>query len=153
MWPWPRKLHYQLPHTSLDSGERADANCTEQSAWPGAGTQHTAVPSRHTAKASQRLKPSPRLLVVAQLPTHVWLFVTPWTAACQASLSLTISRSFPKFMFTASVMPSNHVILWCSCLLLPSIFPSIRDFPNESSVCIRWIKYWSFSVSVSLSSE
>ena len=76
----------------------------------------------------------------------------PWTAACQASLFLTISQSLPKFMFTASEMPSSHPILWCP-LLLPSVFPSIRDFSNEPSVHIRWPKYWSFSFSISPSSE
>ena len=81
------------------------------------------------------------------------LFETPWTAASQASLSLTISRSLPKFMFIASVMPPSHLILWRPLLLLPSIFPSIRDFSNESSVHIRWPKYWSFSFSISPSSE
>ena len=65
--------------------------------------------------------------IVVQLLSHVWLFVTPWTVACQASLSLTISQSLPNFMFTVSVMPSSCLILWCP-LLLPSIFPSIRDF-------------------------
>ena len=69
-------------------------------------------------------------------------FATPWTATCQVSLSLTIFWSLPKFMFTASVMPSRHLILWRP-LLLPSIFPSIRDFSNESSHHIRWPKYWS----------
>ena len=68
-------------------------------------------------------------VVVVQLPGRVWLFATPWTAARQAFLSLTISRSLPKFVSTASVMPSSHFILWCPLLLLPSIFPSIRDFP------------------------
>ena len=68
-----------------------------------------------------------------------WLFVTPWTAAYQASLSLTISRSLPKFLSIASVMPSSHLILWCP--LLPSVFPSIRVFSKESAVCIRWPKY------------
>ena len=66
----------------------------------------------------------------------------PWTAACQASLSLTISRSLPRFMSIASVMPSTHLILWYPLFLPPSIFPSIRDFSNESAVCIRWSKYW-----------
>ena len=77
---------------------------------------------------------------------------TPWTIACQASLSLTISRSLPKFMSIALVMPSSHLILWC-LLLLPSIFPSIRDFSNESAVCIRRPKYWSFRFSISPSNE
>ena len=67
-------------------------------------------------------------VVVVQSSRCVWLFATPWTAACQAFLSLTISRSLPKFMFIASVMPSSHLILWCPLLLLPSIFPSIRVF-------------------------
>ena len=81
-----------------------------------------------------------------------WLFATPWTAARQASLSFTISWSLPKFMPTESVMTSKHLIL-CHPLLLPSILPSIRVFSNESAVCIRWPKYWSFSFSISLSSE
>ena len=88
-----------------------------------------------------------------QLLSHVWLFLTPWTAACQASLSITNSRSIPKPMFIELVMPSNHLILWCSLLLLLSIFPSIRVFSNESALRIRWPKYWSFSFSVSPSSE
>ena len=79
--------------------------------------------------------------------------VTPWTAIRQASQSLTISQILPKFMFTASVMPSNHLILWPPLLLLPLVFPSIRDFPNELTVSIRWSKYWSFSFSINPSSE
>ena len=90
---------------------------------------------------------------VIQSPSHVQFFATPWTAAHQASLSLTISQSLSKFMFIASVMPSSLLILVHILLLLPSIFPSIRDFSNESSVCIRWPKYWSFSFSISLSNE
>ena len=91
--------------------------------------------------------------LVVQLPSHVQLFVTPWSAACQASLSLTISQSLPKFMFIALVMPSSHLMLWHPLLLLPSIFPSIRHLPNEFSVCIRWPKYGSFSFSISIFSE
>ena len=83
----------------------------------------------------------------------VRLFVTPWTAACQAYLSITNSRSLPKLMSVESVMPSNHLILYCPLLLLPSIFPSIRVFSNESVLHIRWPKYWSFSFCISLSSE
>ena len=82
-----------------------------------------------------------------QLLSHVQLFVTPWTAAHQASLSITNSRSLPKLMSIESVMPSNHPIL-CHPLFLPSIFPSIRVFSNESALHIRWPKYWSFSFSI-----
>ena len=79
----------------------------------------------------------------------VRLFTTPWTSACQASLSITNSQSLLKFMSIESVMPSNHLILCCPLLLLPSIFPSIRVFSNESVLCIRWPKDWSFSFSIS----
>ena len=88
-----------------------------------------------------------------QLLSHVQLLATPWTAACQASLSITNSQSFLKLISIESVMPSSQLILCCSLLLLPSIFPSIRVFSNESVLCIRWQKYWSFSFSISLSSE
>ena len=85
--------------------------------------------------------------------SHVRLFVTSWTAARQASLSITNSRSLFKLMSVESVMPSNHLILCCPLLLLPSIFSSIRVFSNESVLCIRWPKYWTFSFSVSPSSD
>ena len=81
------------------------------------------------------------------------LFVTPWTAACQASLSITNSQSLLKFMSIELVMPSNHLILCCPLLLLPSIFPSIRIFSSESVLRTRWPKYWSFSCSISPSNE
>ena len=87
--------------------------------------------------------------VVDQSISCVSLFVTPWTAAHQASLSFTISWSLLKLMSIESVMPSNHVIFYCSLLLLPSIFPSIRGFSNELALCIKWPKYWSFSLSIS----
>ena len=90
---------------------------------------------------------------VVQSLSHVQLFATPWTAACQASLSLTKSQRLFKLMSIEEVMPSNHLILCCLLLLLPSIFPSIRVFSNESVVHIRWPKYWSFSFSISTSSE
>ena len=83
----------------------------------------------------------------------VSLFATPWTAACQASLSITISQSLFKLMSIESVMPSNHLILCHPHLLLPSIFPSIRVFSSESVLCIRWPKYWSFSFNISPSNE
>ena len=85
--------------------------------------------------------------------SRVQLFVTPWTAACQASLSITNSQSLLKLMSIESVMSPNYLILCCPLLFLPSIFPSIRVFPNESVLCIRWSKYWSFSFSVRSSSE
>ena len=81
------------------------------------------------------------------------LFVTPWTAARQASLSFTNSWNLFKLMSIESVIPCNHLILCCPLLLLPSIFPSIRVFTNESALCIRWPKYWSFSLSISPSPE
>ena len=83
----------------------------------------------------------------------VQLFVTPWTAACQASLSITNSWSVLKLMSIESVMPSNHLILCHPLLLLPSIFPSVRVFSNESALCNRWPKDWSFSFSISPSNE
>ena len=83
----------------------------------------------------------------------VWLFVTPWTAAFQGSLSITNSLNLLKFMFIESVMPSNYLILCHPLLLLPSIFPSIRVFSNDSVLHIRWPKYWSFSFSISPSNE
>ena len=78
---------------------------------------------------------------------------TPWTAACQVTLSFTISQSLLKLTFIESIMPSNHLILYHPLLLLPSIFPSIRIFSNQLGLLIRWPKYWSFSVSISPSSE
>ena len=97
------------------------------------------------------LKP-PCVFCLIQCLSHVQLFGTPWTAARQASLSFTISRSLLKLMCIESVMPSNHLTL-CHPLLLPSIFPSIRVFSNESTLCIRWPRYWSFSFSISPSNE
>ena len=79
--------------------------------------------------------------------------LTPWTAACQASLSFTISWSLLKLMSTELMMPSNHAILCHTLLLPPSVFPSIRVFSHESVLCIRWPKYWSFSFSISPSNE
>ena len=83
----------------------------------------------------------------------VQLFATPWTAARQTSLSITNSQSLLKLMTIESVMPSNHLILCCPLLLLPLVFPSIRVFSNESVLCIRWPKYWSFSFSINLFDE
>ena len=85
--------------------------------------------------------------------SRVQVFAAPWTAACQASLSITNSQSLLKLLSIESVMPSNHLILCHPLLLLPSIFPSIRVFSNKSVLCIRWPKYWSFSLSISPSNE
>ena len=85
--------------------------------------------------------------------SQVWLFTTSWTTALQASLSITNSQSLPKLMSIESVMPSNHLILCCPLLLLPSIFPSIRVFSSESTLHMRWPKNWSFSFSISPSNE
>ena len=93
------------------------------------------------------------ILSSVQLLSCVWLFVTPWTTAHQAFLSITNSRSLPQLMSIESVMPSNHLILCHTLLLLPSIFPNIRVFSNESVLCIRWPKYWSFSFGISPSNE
>ena len=90
---------------------------------------------------------------VDQSLSHVWLSATPWTAACQASLSFANSQSLLKLMSTESVMPSNHLIFCCPPLLLPSIFPRIRVFSNESALQIWWPKYWNVSFSISPSSE
>ena len=91
--------------------------------------------------------------ILVQSLSHVRLFVTPWTAARQASLSITSSWSLLKFMSIELVIPSNHLILCCPLFLLPSIFPSIRIFSSESALCIRWPKYWSFNFSISPSNE
>ena len=87
-----------------------------------------------------------------QLLSRVWLFLTPWTAACRDSLSITNSQSLPKLMPIESVMPSNHLIL-CHPLLPPSVFPSIRVFSSESVLRIWWPEYWSFSFNISPSNE
>ena len=102
-----------------------------------------------TEASSHHLEP---FVVSVQLLSHVWLFLTPWTAAHQASLSFTVSWILLKLMSIESVMSSNQLILCCPHLLLPSIFPSIRVFFNESALGIRWPKYWSFSFSISPSS-
>ena len=92
-------------------------------------------------------------MLVVQSLICIQLFVTPWTAACQVYLSFTNSQSLLKLMSIESVMPSNHLILCCPLLVLPSIFPSIRVFSNDSVLCIRWPKYWSFIFSISPSNE
>ena len=97
--------------------------------------------------------PNPALFSSVQLLSRVWLFATPWTAARQASLSITNSQSLLKLMPIKSVMPSSHLILCHPLLLLPPIPPSIRVFSNELVLRMRWPKYWSFSFSISPSNE
>ena len=92
---------------------------------------------------------SPCTVVIVQLLSHLRLFATPWTAVCQVSLSFTISRSSLKLMYMELVMPSNHLILCHPLYLMPSIFPNIKFFSNESALCIRWPEYRSFSISPS----
>ena len=93
------------------------------------------------------------VVITVQSLSHVQLFVTPWSSERQAPLCSTISQSLLKFTFIESVMPSNHLILCCPLLLLPSVFPSIRVFSSESAFSIKWLKFWSFSFSISPSSE
>ena len=107
----------------------------------------------HTHLCSSVPSYIPKLFVVVQFLSCIQHFATTWTAACQASLSFTISQSLLKLMYIESVMPSNHLILCRSLLFLLSIFPSIRVFSNESGLCIRWPKYWSFSFIISTSNE
>ena len=96
---------------------------------------------------------SPVVLVIVQSLSCVQLFVTPWTAALQAFLSFTISQNLLKLMSLEAVMPSNYLFLCQHLLLPPSLFPSIRVFSSESALHIRWLKYWSFSLSTSPSNE
>ena len=88
-----------------------------------------------------------------QLLSYIQLSATLWTAARQASMSITNSWSLLKLMSIESVRPSNHLILYCTLLFLPSIFPNIRVFSNESVLCIRWLKYWSFTFNISPSNK
>ena len=97
------------------------------------------------SELSQKEKNKYHIFSSVQLLSHVWLSATPWIAASQASLSITNSRSLLKLMSIMSVMPSSHLILWRPLLLLPPIPTSIGVFSNESTLCMRWPKYWSFS--------
>jgi len=101
----------------------------------------------------QFIRNCPSIFSSVKSPCHIQFFVTPWTAAHQASLSITNSQTLLKLMSIKSVIPSNHLILCHPLLLLPSFFPIIRVFSNESILCIRWPKYWSFSFNISLSNE
>ena len=113
---------------------------------------HTHFQARMLWKPKQ-VEPNCIMNQSVQLLNHVWLFATPWTAAHQASLSITNSQSLLKLISIELVMPSNRLILCHPLLLLASIFPSIRVFSNESVLWIRWPEYWSFSFSISPSNE
>ena len=115
--------------------------------------QHPYWKRRNKAHTVCRWHDTVYLFSSVQFLSRVWLFASPWTAACQASLSITNSHSLPKLISIELVMPSNHLILCCPLLLLPSIFPSVRVFSNESAFHIRWPKYWSFSFNISPSNE
>ena len=110
-----------------------------------AHTGQKAESSEETTR-SETTVPHPPMRCCCSVAQSFWFFATPWTAARQASLSFTISRSLIRLMSIESVMPSNHLILFCPRLLLPSIFPSTRVFSNGSALCIRWPKYWSFTL-------
>ena len=114
---------------------------------------HSTIIYRVPSEGKHRTVLDTHQAVVVESLSHVRLFVTPWTAAHQASPSFTISQNLLKFMSVESAMPSNHLISCGPLLLLPSIFPSIRVFSSELALCIRWPKYWSFSFSTSPSSE
>ena len=109
--------------------------------------------SYHLEQKSSHCMSSAWHLSSVQLLSSVWLFATPWIAAHQASLSITNSRSSLKLTSIESVMPSSHLILCCPLLLLPPIPPSTRVFSNESTLCMRWPKYWNLSFSISPSNE
>ena len=132
-----RSCHALLQGTFLTQGSNPHHLCLLL-----AGELFTTSPTWETHKSNQ-----------FSSVTQLCLFLTPWTAAYRASLSITNTQSSLKFMSIESVMPSNHLILWHPLFLLPSIFPSIRVFSNESALLIRWPKYWSFSFSISPSNE
>ena len=133
-----RHIHRSLPcWTSLPpTPHPTHLGCHRSLSWVPCATQQ--IPTQFSS---------------VQLLSRIRLFATPWTAAHQASLSITNSQSLLKFTSIELVMPSNHLILCHPLLLLPSIFPSIRVFSNESVLRIRWPKYWSFSFSISPSNE
>ena len=144
----PGKFHRQR---SLVGYNQQGCKKSDMSKW----LSSTSVQQRTMFKCSWTLPKSYYQFMFSsvQLLSLVWLFATPWTAACQASLSITNSRNLLKLMSIESVMPSNHLILCRPLLLPPPTFPSIRVFSNESVLCIRWPKDWSLSFSISPSNE
>ena len=138
-------MYNWCPKREITSGTRKELQgCiyykTVSLKWRTKSAQWMNVKIRHQFRSDQSL-------------SRVRLFTTPWITACQASLSITNSQNSPKLMSIESVMPSSHLILCRPLLLLPPIPPSIRVFSNESTLRMRWLKYWSFSFSISLSSE
>ena len=140
---YPEHEKHFPPGCRMSKGQRGGAHVSHQVGGTGSRKGHG------RPGASQTQEWSRQWFVVVQSLSRVWLFVTPWTAAHQASLSFTISRRLLKFMSIESIMPSNYLILCGPLLLLPLIFPSIRVFSNELALHIRWPKYWSFSFSPS----
>ena len=128
---------------------------TDRGWWGGIGGKPASLSEPSFSSINEGLGPGSLLVQFSSVQSFscVQFFATPWTAARQASLSITNSQSLLRLMSTESVMPSNHLILCCLCLLLPSIFPRIRVFSNESALHIRWPKYWNFSFSISPSNE
>ena len=119
------------------------------SSWPRDRTQVSCITCIGRQILLPLAPPVTSQLAAVQLLNHVWHYVIQWSSARRASLSFSVSRSLLRLMSIESVMPSNHLIFYLPFLLLPSIFPSIRVFPNESALCIKWPKYWSFSISPS----
>ena len=150
------------PSSTLSVYHDTKLKWVPRSSWPeveGEGDNSAHCPCRYRKHLGQLAGlreegESPRgwdggKLFSVQSLSHIWLFVTPWTAACQASLFITISWSLLKLISIELVMPSNHLILCRTLLLLPSIFPSIRVFSNASDLHTSWPKYWSISISLS----
>ena len=149
---WP--MYPQCRDTKLGSGLQSlpcycRHNHRSRKGWI---VNHTCPPTPHTHPYHVHTHTHTHFSSVQSL-SRVWLFATSWTAAHQASLFITNSQSLLKLMSIGSVMPSNHLILCCPLFLLPSIFPSIRVFSNESVLHIRWPKYWSFNFGISPSNE
>ena len=152
---WKTSCFWKLPHHLLD---QLDTFSLESDSWVGCNKDkiwlefidvNSSVLKKTEFSNSRRLWDLGALKfsgypIVVQLISHVRFFATPWTVTRQASLSFAISRSLLKLMSVELVMPSNHLIL-CHPLLLPSIFPSLRVFSNESTFCIRWPQYWNFN--------
>ena len=131
---------WKIPRTEEPCGLQAKGSQRVRHNWWLSRAHHRYIPFVHKRSSVQSF-------------SCLWLFAIPWTIARQASLSITNSQSPPKPMSIELVMLSNHLILCHSLLLLPSIFPSIRVFSNESALCIRWPKYWSFSFNISPTNE